>query len=51
MVIDKLKDKWICSCGNWVDRDFYRCSDCCEEKLELLYNSMEHTEYGLRILN
>jgi len=37
MVIDKLKDKWICSCGNWVHNQFYRCPNCCEVKSELIY--------------
>ena len=33
MLVETLKDQWICSCGNWVDQSFYWCPDCCEEKL------------------
>jgi len=32
MVVDTLKDQWICSCGNWVDGTFEWCPDCCEDK-------------------
>ena len=32
MLIKKLKDQWICSCGNWVDGDFEWCPSCCEDR-------------------
>ena len=32
MLVDALKDQWICSCGNWVDGSFELCPDCCEDK-------------------
>ena len=51
MTIDKLKDKWICSCGNWIDNEFHWCPDCCEDKLELIYNPWEQREFGLHISN
>ena len=35
MLVETLKDQWICSCGNWVDKTLHWCPDCCEEKLAL----------------
>jgi len=32
MLMDTLKDQWICSGGNWVDRMISWCPDCCEER-------------------
>lgn len=32
MIIEKLKDQWICSCRNWVDHNFTWCPECCEEQ-------------------
>ncbi len=37
MLVDALKDQWICSCGNWVDGAFDWCPDCCEDKSTYLY--------------
>ncbi len=34
MLIEKLKDQWICSCGNWVDLELAWRPDCCEEQLK-----------------
>ena len=38
MLIDRLRDQWICSCGNWVDEEFYWCPDCCEEKFTFIHD-------------
>lgn len=35
MLVEALKNQWICSCGNWVDKTFQWCPECCEEKLTL----------------
>lgn len=32
MLIEELKDLWICQCGNWVDKEFKWCPDCCEDR-------------------
>jgi hypothetical protein len=32
MLMEKMKDQWICSCGNWVDGDFQWCPSCCEDQ-------------------
>jgi len=32
MLIEKLEDQWICSCGNWVDHEFTWCPDCCKDR-------------------
>ncbi len=32
MLMEKLKDQWICSCGNWVDGDFLWCPGCSEDR-------------------
>jgi hypothetical protein len=37
MLVDALKDQWICSCGNWVDEAFEWCPDCCENKFTYLF--------------
>ncbi|MEJ2233212.1 MAG: hypothetical protein P8X67_04745 [Syntrophobacterales bacterium] len=44
MVVETLKDQWICSCGNWVDKRFQWCPDCCEEKLNLKYGAQRREE-------
>jgi hypothetical protein len=36
MLIDSLRDQWICSCGNWVDRMIAWCPDCCEESVMII---------------
>ena len=51
MLVETLKDQWICSCGNWVDLQLSWCPDCCKEKFGLLYTSLEQKESGLHILN
>lgn len=51
MIIDKFKDKWFSSCGNWVDKELSWLLNCCEEKLKSFYNCIEHKGYGLSILN
>ncbi len=51
MFIEKLKDLWICSCGNWVDNDFVWCPDCCREKLELIDEPADKKESIPRILS
>ena len=33
MLVERLEDQWICSCGNWVDEEMSWCPDCCDEKL------------------
>ena len=43
MLIEKLRDQWICSCGNWVDWELSWCPDCCEERAAL---SHETGKYG-----
>ena len=32
MLIKALREQWICSCGNWVDRELEWCPDCSEER-------------------
>jgi len=32
MLIEQLKDQWICSCGNWVDLAVTWCPTCCEDR-------------------
>jgi len=32
MLMEKLSDQWICTCGNWVDGDFQWCPGCCEDR-------------------
>lgn len=32
MLMERLRDQWICSCGNWVDGDFQWCPSCCEDR-------------------
>lgn len=39
MLIKKLREQWICSCGNWVDQELQWCPDCCEEKLTETYGT------------
>lgn len=44
MLIDTLKDQWICSCGNWVDRMISWCPDCCEESATIMYETGKYDE-------
>jgi len=44
MLVDALKNQWICSCGNWVDRTFEWCPDCCEDKFIYLYSGRRQEE-------
>ena len=32
MLVKKLQNQWICSCGNWVGRALNWCPNCCEEQ-------------------
>jgi hypothetical protein len=36
MLIDSLRDQWIGSCGNWVDRIISWCPDWCEENVTII---------------
>jgi len=38
MLVRTLREQWICSCGNWVDRTFEWCPDCCEDKFSYIYD-------------
>jgi hypothetical protein len=44
MLVNLLKDQWICSCGNWVDEALEWCPDCCEDKLAYLYRGRRQEE-------
>jgi hypothetical protein len=44
MLVDALKDQWICSCGNWVDQSFEWCPDCCEVKSDYDYSNWRQEE-------
>jgi hypothetical protein len=44
MIVEKLKDQWICSCGNWVDLQLSWCPDCCEEKLFVIHGTGRYDE-------
>jgi hypothetical protein len=39
MLVRALREQWICSCGNWVDRTFDWCPDCCEDKSSYIYDA------------
>lgn len=41
MLIESMKDQWVCSCGNWVDTAFNWCPDCCEEKFALVHDAQQ----------
>ncbi len=32
MLIEEMRDQWICSCGNWVGRQVTWCPECCEDR-------------------
>lgn len=32
MLIEEMRDLWICSCGNWVGRMLSWCPECCEDR-------------------
>ena len=44
MLVEVLKDQWICSCGNWVDLLFDWCPDCCEDKYVYFYRGIREEE-------
>ena len=44
MLVDALKDQWICSCGNWVDQALEWCPDCCEDKFAYLHRGRRREE-------
>ena len=44
MLVEKLKDQWICSCGNWVDTAFTWCTDCCEDQEEQSIQTVEEQQ-------
>ncbi|MGD9208690.1 MAG: hypothetical protein PVH39_09415 [Syntrophobacterales bacterium] len=44
MLVDILKDQWICSCGNWVDRQLSWCPDCCEERATISHATGKYGE-------
>jgi hypothetical protein len=44
MLVDALKDQWICSCGNWVDGTFEWCPECCEDKFAYFYRDRREDE-------
>ena len=48
MLVEILKDQWICSCGNWVDLQLSWCPDCCDEKLASIYGP--GTQKELKVL-
>ena len=49
MLVEKLKDQWICSCGNWVDEALYWCPDCCEDKLTFIYDASKQRQTRVRL--
>lgn len=34
MLVEKLKDQWICSCGNWIGQALSWCPNCCEDQVD-----------------
>jgi hypothetical protein len=32
MLVEKMRDLWICSCGNWVPQGLTWCLECCEDR-------------------
>ena len=44
MLVESLKEQWICSCGNWVDQAFTWCPDCCEDKYVYLFRGIRGEE-------
>ncbi len=32
MLVEEMRDLWICSCGNWVGKTFTWCPECCEDR-------------------
>ena len=35
MLVEEMRDLWICSCGNWVGRMLSWCPECCEDRYVL----------------
>jgi hypothetical protein len=48
MFIEELEDQWICSCGNWVDKEFNWCPDCCEEQLKSIHEVGQKKESNIQ---
>ena len=44
MLVEILKNQWICSCGNWVDRQLSWCPDCCEERVAFSHETEKYDE-------
>ena len=44
MLVEILKDQWICSCGNWVDRQLSWCPDCCAETSAINHETGKYSE-------
>lgn len=44
MLIEKLRDQWICSRGNWVDRQLSWCPDCCEQRATNIHETEKDNE-------
>ncbi len=34
MLVEEIRDLWICSCGSWVGQAFSWCPDCLEDREE-----------------
>jgi hypothetical protein len=49
MLVEGLKDQWVCSCGNWVDRAFDWCPDCCEEKSGFRYDARRFEKPNVKL--
>ena len=49
MLVEALKNQWICSCGNWVDLAFSWCPDCCEDKVALVYDAGRDLEVEVTV--
>jgi hypothetical protein len=32
MLVEEMRDLWICSCGNWVASQLSWCPECCEDR-------------------
>jgi hypothetical protein len=44
MLVDALRNQWVCSCGNWVDGAFEWCPHCCEYKFTYHYTGRREEE-------
>lgn len=49
MLVDAMKDLWVCSCGNWVDGAFEWCPDCCQYKFTYHYRALLKEEAGMKV--